>query len=340
MKLHKLIFTVSLLSLLSSCGDDSAPAAAASSSSSTTSGTVLSSAVQNTAPYITATSDQLATDEESSAYDADAVPKADTWATGSGNYEAFNLLRQYTYPADEGRLDMSNMYKALYTIKTKLDDADSECASNQITEKSIASPFTGFSTSYNYTCALTEGTLSDTYVKSIAMKYTAGIYNILYGWQWAGNASGGSMGVAQAQYDSVSNALVYEMVNCVNCGGGTSSSFTVRTYISGNPATHAFTIKTISRSSTGFKAMVGKGTAQSSSDYMLLKYTTDGTTFSYYCFQGSATETDFRAATGSATVPSNCSSLATDVDALTFFSSSNAPFALSDFTNSTILLSY
>lgn len=340
-----ILFIILLISI--SCGKKSTTSTASSSSGK---GTVVSTAVQNTAPHITASSDEYVPprklddkiNEIIIVFDSDydeknIVLKGDTWTTGSGNYEIFNLLRKYTYPADEGVLDMTNMYKALHEIKSKVDGAESTCNENPFASKSVVPPYTGFSGRYNFTCGYNSGTLSDSYAGGFTMDLTNGVYYILYGWQWASNANGGSVGTAQAKYDTVNNTLFYEMVNCVNCGGS-SNNFTVRTELDGNPSTHLFTIRTISRSASGYKAIVGKGYSQGNGNYMLLKYTTDGTNFKYYCVPSTATQTDFAAATGETSVPSNCSTYATDVNNLTFFTTSNVPFALSDFTNSTILL--
>lgn len=260
----------------------------------------------------------------------------------SGGSYLSNLLRTYTYPSDEGVLDMSNMYKALYELKLKLDNAESTCTT-AFSSKTITSPFTGFPSSYEYTCGGKTGTMSDTYTGGIATRSEGTVTNILYGFQWSGNTGGGSIGTAQATFDSSTNNLVYDMVNCVNCGGGSDNSFTNRLSISGSIATKVFTIRTLTRTPSSTTAVVGKGTSEGSGVYMLFKYKVGSGTPAYYCIDPTATHTAVASGAGmalGAVASSNCSTLQTDVEALTLFTSSDAPFALSDFTNSTILLSF
>ena len=316
----------SILYFVTGCG---------SASTSTGLGSTINKNVKATAPNVTAISRLLRYTKPSPAL---LTGRGDTWQAGSGNYGLFNLMRDYDDSIHNGVLDMSNMYKALYEMKLKVDGQESTCTgSNAFTEKTVTAPFTGFSTSYAYTCGMNSQTLSDSYAGGYAMKSASGVYNLLYGFQWAGNANGGSVGVVQAKVDTTSNSLAYEMVNCVNCGGGTASSLTVRTDIQGNPNAHTFTIRSIVRTASSSTSIAGKGTSQGTGAFMLFKFY-NGSTTKYYCLASNATEADFRAATGSVSVPSDCSSLSTNVDALTLFKSSDAPFALSDFTGSTTLL--
>jgi hypothetical protein len=325
MKISKLCILAFFTACLAACG-----------SKSGTIGTLIETKVKSTAPTLTATTSAVFIGQRLAPQSTMFL--GDTWNWGSGNYEVFNLLREYNFPADENKIDMTNMYKALNEVKMKLDNYESTCENNRFpAAKTIAAPYTSFGTNYEYTCGFNEGKMSDSYPFGIAMNTTGGVTNVVTGFQWGGNQGGGSIGVMQAKYDSNSQNLIYDMVNCVNCGGS-SENFTVRTYIEGNPETHSFTIRTVSRGASNAKAIVGKGVSKGTGSYMLLKYRDESGT-KYYCIPSNATETDFQNATGENAAPSNCADLATDVDALTFFELTDAPFAVSDFTNSSILLS-
>src|SRR3989338_4614777 len=73
-------------------------------------GTTFESRVKSTAP-------EFSSSGASIFHVADALSLSSRDAGGS---HLSNILRTYTYPDDEGVLDMSNMYKALYELKRKL----------------------------------------------------------------------------------------------------------------------------------------------------------------------------------------------------------------------------
>jgi hypothetical protein len=54
---------------------------------------------------------------------------------------AYQLLRDYTYPDDEGVVDMSNIYKVLWEAGRYLDEAPTRCATVAESVDSVVSPF-------------------------------------------------------------------------------------------------------------------------------------------------------------------------------------------------------
>ena len=305
------------------------------SSSDGTTGTLIEGKVRATTPVLTAS---LAALTRANAY-AEPALMGDSWQNGSGNYEIFNLLRNYSYPADEGKIDMTNMYKALHEIKNKLNEAEPECEDKSFDAKTIAAPFPAF-TGYNVTCGYNDGNMADTYAGGTAIGKEGTVTSIVYGWKWAGNQNGGSLGAVQARYDSSNESLNYEMVNCVNCGAGGDGSFTVRTHIQGDPAAHNFTVRTAIRNlaDENFKTIEGKGVSQGTGGLMLFKFKIGSSAPLYYCMASDAlSEEQFKAQTGATEVPSECSAI--DLTSLTSFTKTDVPFAISDFTGSSILLS-
>ncbi len=263
--------------------------------------------------------------------------------SGTLIYSIFELLRDYEYPADEGVIDMHNIYKVLYTAGQIYGTAESNCSS--ITETAVASPFDlGITDTYN--CAGNSGTMTDNYANGFAIKDTDPVKYALLTYRWAPDSPDHEEhGILQGNHNDDTGDLSLKMIHNVyyDTGGG----FVVRSDIDGNETTHAFTIKSISAgtgSSTNYTSIVGKGISQGSGNYFLLKVNTDTVTGKYFCIPADATETELEAmdAGGSDTVDPNCSAYQADVDAMTFLQDNSAtiPDSIDDFTGSTILLSW
>lgn len=285
----------------------------------------------------------LATKEVAPAFNA-AVSKRMTRALTPGSlvYAVFELLRDYEYPADEGVIDMHNIYKVLYTAGQIYETAESGCS--PITEASLASPFDlGITDTYN--CAGNSGTMSDTYANGFAIKGADPVKYALLTYRWAPESPDHEEhGILQGSYNENTGDLSLKMIH--NVYYAASDGFVVRSDIEGNATTHAFSIKSISAgtgSSTSFTSIVGKGISQGSGNYFLLMVNTDAVTGKYFCIPADATETELEGMTASGydTVDPNCSVYQPDVDAMTFLQDnvSTIPGSISDFTGSTILLS-
>ncbi len=285
----------------------------------------------------------LATKEVAPAFNG-AASKKMTRALTSGTliYAVFELLRDYEYPADEGVIDMHNIYKVLYTAGQIYETAESGCS--PITEASVASPFDlGITDAYN--CAGNSGTMSDTYANGFAIKDADPVKYALLTYRWApGTPDHEEHGILQGSYNEAAGDLSLKMIH--NVFYAASDGFVVRSDIEGNATTHAFTLKSISAgtgTSTNYTSIVGKGISQGSGNYFLLKVNSDAVTGKYFCIPADATETELEGMTaaGYDTVDASCSAYQADVDAMTFLQDnvSTIPDSISDFTGSTILLS-
>jgi hypothetical protein len=286
-----------------------------------------------------------ATKEVTPAFDA-AGSKKMTRALASGTliYTVFELLRDYEYPADEGVIDMHNIYKVLYTAGQIYGTAESGCSA--ITEASLASPFDlGITDTYN--CAGNSGAMTDNYANGFAIKDAAPIKYALLTYRWAPDSpSQEEHGILQGHYNEDTGDLFLKMIHNVHYAS--TDGFVVRSDIEGNALTHAFTIQSISAGtglSSSFTSIVGKGISQGSGNYFLFRVMSDTVAApgKYFCIPADATETELEAMdpAGSATVDANCSGYQTDVDAMTFLANDVAtiPDSITDFTGSTILLS-
>jgi hypothetical protein len=286
-----------------------------------------------------------ATQEVTPVFDASGSKKMIRDLTsGTLLYSVFELLRDYEYPADEGVIDMHNIYKVLYTAGQIYATAESGCS--EITETAVASPFDlGITDTYN--CAGNTGTMTDNYAYGFAIKDDDPVKYALLTYRWAPDApSHVEHGILQGNYNEDTGDLSLKMIH--NVYYDPTGGFVVRSDIEGNATTHAFTIQSISAgtgTSSNFVSIVGKGISQGSGNYFLLRVESDTVTpAKYFCIPADATETELEAmdASGSGTVDANCSAYETDVVAMTFLANDSAtiPDSIDDFTGDTILLSW
>ena len=315
--------------------DDSAVIALLLTGSS--SGNVFYNSVRNTLPKFEASSKDASMSRDS------GHPKA--LESGTILYDIYTLLRNYEYPTHEGIIDMHNIYKVIYTAGQIYSDAESGCST--ITEAAVQSPF-DLGLSDTYTCAGNSDTMSDTYAKGYAIKESGNTKYGLLTYRWAPDTpTHEEHGVLQASYNETTGDLTIRMVHLVYYES--QEGFVVRSHITGNDQTHAFTVQMITTgtgSSPSYTSLVGKGISQGDGNYFLLKVNnSSGVSGNYFCVPATATGASLEdihtsTPTGSTTVDTGCSTYQTDVDALDFLTTGDVPTALSDFTNSSILLSY
>ncbi|MFH1223458.1 MAG: hypothetical protein V1647_03840 [Pseudomonadota bacterium] len=272
-----------------------------------------------------------------------------TWTTGHTLYEIFQLIREYNNDRDNGVIDGSNMHKALYEANTYVTSAISGClvsandgtvvADHSITEQSITPPF-DFGTdlfTQTYNCAYTTTDTGNpvggtaTYIKSFAVKYSAGVYYMLMGWQCTQGTTV-TPSVMQVEYNTTTNDIKLNNAYLVNYGDG--STYNVRIYVNGNTATHLFSLKLFKYSATGDNpSIAGYGYSQGAGNYYLFKVI-EGSTTKYFCFPSNATETDLMAMddAGEASVPANCVGMDTSLPTNYATDGSESPTSTSKFT--------
>ena len=248
---------------------------------------------------------------------------------------AFQLLRNYTYPDDEGKVDMTNIYKVLWEASHYIDDAAMMCSPiSAVTDSAIAPyPFSDF-LGHTYDCGGSQAE-SGGYGSSAAYRASGDDRYMLVSYKWAPDATQQiAIGVIQASYNDVTKDVSLIFAQAVNypagstMGGSTGNGFATRTRITGNSATHAFELKML----TQMASLVGKGISQGTGNYFLIRNGTD-----YYCLPAGATETDLAAIapTDLANVSANCESYKTAVSTMTPYDiSTDVPnIDLSDFNH-------
>src|SRR5574340_459730 len=234
---------------------------------------------------------------------------------------AFQLLRDYSYPADEGVVDMTNIYKVLWEAGRYLDEAPTMCTAIASTADNAVSPF-AFADflGHTYDCGGTRAE-SGGYGSSVAYKATGADKYMLASYKWAPDATQQiAIGAIQAHYNDTTKDVELIFAQTVNypanssMGGPAGGGFASRTRIIGNASTHTFELKITVAGSSGFStALVGKGVSQGTGNYFLLRSGTQ-----YYCLPADATEADVASAasTGAGTVDANCAAYEPDVTAL------------------------
>lgn len=241
---------------------------------------------------------------------------------------AFQLLRDYSYPADEGKVDMTNIYKVLYTAGFDMADAKSLCSDISPTPDSLISSY-AFSDflGHTYDCGGTQG--EGGYGKSVAYRETGEDQFVLLTYKWAPEPTEQiTIGAIQARLGISTGDVELTFAQTVNyppnsaMGGASGSGFATRTHIQGNSGTHAFELKIALKNENGFysQSLVGKGVSQGEGHYFLIRKGA-----SYYCIPAGATEADLMNITPASreSVSAACSDYVAAVDSLAPYDTGN-----------------
>jgi hypothetical protein len=240
---------------------------------------------------------------------------------------AFGLLRDYVYPDDEGKIDMSNMYKALWETGRFMENAKSVCSPIPSTADSAISPF-AFSDflGHTYDCGGSTGE-SGGYGESIAYREVGSARYMLATYKSAPDPTTSTgIGAIQAMYDDATKDVALIFANTVVYPGN-PTAYALRARIVGNSATHAFELKMMVGS--GYVSLVGKGISQGTGNYFLIRGGAG-----YYCLPAGATESDLAVTVASdeaAASASSCSGYVADVKALAEYVASDVPGSFADF---------
>ncbi len=253
----------------------------------------------------------------------------------SNLYEA---LRDYRYPEDEGQIDMHNIYKFANTADQIFSMAEGNCSS--ITEGPVDSPF-DLGVTDTYTCAGNNGTMTESYANGFAIKTTDGIRHALLTFRWVSSEHG----ILQGSYDNQSGDLDLRMVELVDHD---QSRFYLRSHLTGNARTHAFSLTQITGSIadlSSYVSFVGKGVSKGEGNYFLMKAQTETIDGNYFCLPAGASSATLEslaasAPNGSTTVEEACAIYHDDVDTMTFLTTEDVPLTLADFEDSSILIHY
>lgn len=259
--------------------------------------------------------------------------------TGTIMSTIYSMIRDYEYPRDEGVIDMHNIYKVLMTAEQIYLAGQGDCT--VIPEESIPPPFdVGFSDTYD--CAGNSGTMSDEYAGGIAIREGSdGTFHLLLTFLWVSS----EYGVLQGTYNPNAGDLDMSLAELVDHDDG---RFYVRSRITGNEGTHAFELSMITGPITNtseFVSVVGRGVSKGTGNYFLFKVKSGSVAGNYFCIPADPTETVLESLSaedpeGASAPAEECAGYQVDVDAMTFLTTDDVPLALSDFTDSSILIDY
>ncbi|HPF70382.1 MAG TPA: hypothetical protein PLQ13_06915 [Candidatus Krumholzibacteria bacterium] len=231
---------------------------------------------------------------------------------------AFQLLRNYTYPDDEGRVDMSNIYKVMWETGGHLEEAPYRCSGVPAAADAAITCF-AFNDllGHAYTFGMSEE--SGGYGVSIAYATSGNEKRMLCSYKWAPEAAEQiCIGVIQAAYDAVSGDISIRFAQAVQyppgsmMGGAEGNGFALRAEIDGNSATHAFELKMANNTTS----LVGQGVSRGAGNHFLFRCGD-----AYYSVPAEATEDDLAALTPTdlAGVPDVCAAYKEAVSAMTPF---------------------
>jgi hypothetical protein len=193
------------------------------------------------------------------------------WATGNTLYEINNLIQDYIYPTDEGKIDASNMYKAMYAVGNIYTSVSQQCTT--IPEQSVAAVFDFGADllTQTYNCALTQ--TDGNYRTSAVVKTSGTVSSALIGWSYTENSGDTktTRNAMQGYFDSSTNQVIVNMAYLVNYPDNTY--YSVRIHVDGYTTSGEFTLKLIKYGNSGIIASIaGYGFSQGD-DYYLFKVT-------------------------------------------------------------------
>lgn len=205
---------------------------------------------------------------------------------------AYQLLRDYTYPDDEGVVDMSNLYKVLWEASMRLDEAPGRCAAVTLATDADLSPF-AFDDLLGHSYALGMSEEEGGYGTSIAYAQAGDERRMLTSYKWAPDAAQQvTIGVIQARHDTTSGDVGIRFAQAVRyppgstMGGESGGGFAIRARIDGNSGTHAFELKMAINGTS----IVGKGVSRGAGNWFLFR-----SGDAYYCIPAEAGEADLMA---------------------------------------------
>jgi hypothetical protein len=276
------------------------------------------------------------------------VAKTRSALGGSAEINAmFQLLREYQFPRDEGKVDLTNLYKELHTFDDEGSSASGHCAAMR--EQTVAAPY-DVGPGPTYTC-LGDDVTGPGYRNGFALKVAGTTTSALLAFRWAPDATQQrSLGQIQGSFDTASQDVSFILVNLVEypagstMGGATGNGFTVRTDLTGNAGTHRFTLRALVAGTDGanWTSLLGSGVSRGSGEHFLFKTSVasmmPGQAPKYFCLPSSIDEAGLQAldGQGASSVPSDCAHLSAAVEALSFLTLANAPVKASDFTGSDV----
>ena len=254
-----------------------------------------------------------------------------TWEVGHVMYEIFNAMQDYTPivndPGGSGTtIGLDNIYKVLYQTGSFYSEGKSKCTT--VTEKAVGSPF-DFGNTDTYNCTVND--TSGKHGTAIKEDATTGTKKAILSWHV--NNNNDELGVIQGTYNSTTGDVDIDIATYVHYTG--QNDFSLRTKITGNEKTHAFTLKIMKDTAGGGYVItfVGQGVSKGAGNHFLFKASDSNGVGGYYCFSADAAEADLKTIgdVGSPSVPTACAAYGDAVTAMTPFGQSDLPLATTDF---------
>lgn len=257
------------------------------------------------------------------------------WSMGNPLYDLYGLLQDYQFPRDEGKIDGSNMWKAMFEADTRVSNSLTQCQS--ITDVSVTSPFDfgsdSISATYNcnYDGTDSNESMGTTYLRSYVSKADGTKLYALLG-DYLTESGQTSPSATQIYYDSATNDIVINNTYLVVYTD--NSYYSVRIYINGNKTTNLFSLKLIKYPNVSIAAY---GYAKGSDTYYLARVLgVSGPTDQYYCFKSETTEAELQAMEGTGTtleaVSENCTAFKDKIPTPYNIDGSESAKATTDFT--------
>lgn len=261
----------------------------------------------------------------------------------------YQLLRDYEFPRDEGRVDLTNVYKELHTIDEVGERARGGCSG--IAEQPVLAPFE-VGAAPSYTC-LGNDDAGGGYRYGYALKDQGTRTDALLAFRWSPDPTQQrSLGQIQGHFDTSTRDVVFTLVNLVEypagseMGGATGNGFAVRTDLSGNAGSHTFTLRALVTGTDrrSWTSLIGSGVSRGEGEHFLFKaWVADSAPAAarFFCLPSSIDEVGLGALDplGELAVPEACAHLAEAVDALLPLTPDDAPLKAADFRDSDVAVS-
>lgn len=196
------------------------------------------------------------------------------WENGNPVYMLYDLLRNFEHPADEGRIDSHNLYKVLFDAGLMYASGATSPQNRSFAATSVASTFDFGTAPGAYTSGGAKqetGSNNVVYSKSWAYRVDGTRTSALLTWIYDISPTHQERGVTEATFDETTGEIELNMANFVWYSD--TEWFSIRTWVTGNTFTHAFTLKGLNRGRSAYgeshASFAGGGVSRGAGEYFL-----------------------------------------------------------------------
>jgi len=187
-----------------------------------------------------------------------SVSKALSWSDPT--YSMYAIFQDYSFPADEGKIDSGNLYKLLYESSQIYTNRKYDAKT--IAAAAIASPFPFGNAAKTYDHAFVSiGEQGGYYDYSLAYKTTGDTTEACYGYTVREDYNGGvktQRQVYETSFNEVTGSLALDFCTFDDKPGGTSDDFGRRAFVEGSMLDHSFFIHFVAGNGNPSTTVVGK----------------------------------------------------------------------------------